>query len=106
MNIKFRELVTYPLKSLWILSKNDANDMRIIKEIVHELARISIFHWNGKYLIKLEQDGFEQTFKINELDITDPDQIEDVLTDRFIASATARFRDMQHDLAEAMESIL
>ncbi len=80
--------------------------MRVIKEIVHELGRISIFHWNGKYLIKLEQDGLEQTYKIDEFDVINPAQLEGILTDQFIQKATIRFRDMYQDLAEALDNIV
>ncbi|TRX61790.1 hypothetical protein FNH22_03150 [Fulvivirga sp. M361] len=79
--------------------------MRIIKEINKNNCRITIFNWNGKYLIKLEQDNLEQTFKVDELDIYGPQQLEDLLTEKFIESALERFKAMQEDLMHALQEI-
>lgn len=44
--------------------------MRIVREIKVEEWKVTIFHWNNKYLLKFE-DGFnELTYKINQLDLT------------------------------------
>ena len=45
--------------------------MRIIAEMPHPDCKISIFSMNGKFLIKLEQGGLEQTYKLAEADVTD-----------------------------------
>ncbi|MDZ7648033.1 MAG: hypothetical protein U5K54_13125 [Cytophagales bacterium] len=49
--------------------------MRVIKEIPYANFKITIFQWNGKYLIKIESGLLEQTFKINELDTTSEDDV-------------------------------
>ena len=43
--------------------------MRVVKEIPHSACKITVFSWNQKYLIKLEQGDFEQTFKVSEFDV-------------------------------------
>ncbi len=79
--------------------------MRIIKEINHELFRITFFHWNGKYLIKLEQGDLEQTFKVDEFDILNPNELDNLLSDKFLNNAMQRFRAMNEDLTRALENI-
>jgi hypothetical protein len=72
--------------------------MRTIAEIHHPKCRISVFLWNQKYLIKLEQDGLEQTFKINQFDVLSEDKLKDVINEAFIESALKRFDDMRTSL--------
>ncbi|MEL7004745.1 MAG: hypothetical protein AAFN93_18700 [Bacteroidota bacterium] len=79
--------------------------MRVIKEIPHPACRISVFSWNGKYLIKLEQGPFEQTFKIDELDLTSEEDIDLILNEGFIKKGLDRFKGMFEDLSEAMKDI-
>jgi len=79
--------------------------MRVIKEIQHPACRISIFSWNGKYLIKLEQGPFEQTYKIDELDLTGEGDLDLILNDEFIKQALGRFKHMNEDLRQAMKDL-
>lgn len=73
--------------------------MRTITEIEHPNCRISVFSWNQKYLIKLEQPGLEQTFKVNEIDVTGGDEgIKKMISEEFIASAVKRFDEMRSEL--------
>lgn len=76
--------------------------MRVIKEISHDMCRISIFQWNGKYIIKLEQDNLEQTFKVDEFDVMNLEEVESIISEDFIKSAGERFRQMNLDLEDAM----
>lgn len=77
--------------------------MRVVKEISHPACKITVFSWNQKYLIKLEQGDFEQTFKVSELDILE-EELDEILSEGFVNLALQRFRDMQKSLWEAMDS--
>lgn len=79
--------------------------MRVIKEIQNPATKITIFSWNGKYLIKLEQDMLEQTYKIDELDLMSEADLDTIINEDFIKNAVLRFRDMNKDLDEAMKDI-
>lgn len=79
--------------------------MRIVKEIVRPHYKASIFHWNNKYLLKLETPTLEQTFKIPEFDVTGDADVANLLTEGFVAKALARFAQMDADLAEEMAKI-
>lgn len=44
--------------------------MRVLAEEVHLGVRISIFHMNQKYIVKMERGPFEQVYKLSEFDYT------------------------------------
>ena len=75
--------------------------MRVVREIPHPACKITVFSWNQKYLIKLEQGDFEQTFKVSELDVLE-EEIDEILSDEFISQAVERFSDMQKSLWKSM----
>lgn len=79
--------------------------MRIVAEIPHPDCRITIFHWNNRYLIKLESGPFEQTFKVSELDVISENDVRKILNEDFIDQAMARFADMSQSLDEATHEI-
>ena len=79
--------------------------MRVVGEIEHPECKITIFHWNNKYLIKLEMGPFEQTFKLNEFDISSEADLKKIVDEDFISKAMARFEDMSRSLAEATDGI-
>jgi hypothetical protein len=78
--------------------------MRVVGEIPHPECKITIFHWNNRYMIKIEAGPFEQTFKINDYDISESD-LNKILSQEFISQAIARFSDMSRSLAEATDEI-
>ncbi|MGD1841529.1 MAG: hypothetical protein ACFB0B_11630 [Thermonemataceae bacterium] len=72
--------------------------MRIIKELTHPSCKITIFAWNQKYLIKYERNGFEQTYKISEMDVTGEQEVEEsALSEDFIQDVLKRFKAMQKE---------
>lgn len=51
--------------------------MRVIKEInLANALKATVFSWNGKYIIKIEQGHLEQTYKISEMEIADLPDLE------------------------------
>lgn len=79
--------------------------MRVVGEIPHPELKITIFHWNNRYLIKLEAGLFEQTFKVQEYDVTSEQEVMKLVDDGFIKSALSRFNEMAESLHRAMENI-
>lgn len=78
--------------------------MRIIAEMPHPDCKISIFSMNGKFLIKLEQGGLEQTYKLAEADVTDGvNGVFQILDDEFMELAVARFKAMRQDFHAAFK---
>ncbi len=75
--------------------------MRVVKEITGKPCKITVFSWNGKYLIKLESGPFEQTFKVSELDVLE-EELDSILSDNFLNEAIQRFHNMAQSLKAAM----
>ncbi len=75
--------------------------MRVVREISHPEFKITIFSWNNRYLIKLEQGLMEQTFKISELDLSGEEELLSLLDAEFLHQASLRFQDMGQSLYEA-----
>ncbi|MBK5277576.1 MAG: hypothetical protein JJE09_01815 [Bacteroidia bacterium] len=79
--------------------------MRVVGEIAHPDCKITIFHWNNRYLLKLEAGLLEQTFKISEYDISSEEELKKILNEEFIQKAMERFQDMHTSLRSSMENI-
>lgn len=77
--------------------------MRVVGEIPHSDCKITVFSWNNRYLIKLEQGLLEQTFKINEFDISGEAEVYRIVDEPFIKAAIQRFAEMSLSLREAMQ---
>ncbi len=79
--------------------------MRIVGEIPHDVCKITLFSWNNRYLIKLELGLLEQTFKVNQFDITSEAELYKIVDDSFIKEAINRFQDMDNSLQLAQERL-
>lgn len=79
--------------------------MRVIGEVPHPSCKITIFNWNGKFLVKFEQGLIEQTYKVSEMDVSNEKEILSLTKSPFIDKVMQRFQDMQHDLFEAIEDM-
>lgn len=72
--------------------------MKAIGGIPHPECKISLFDWNQKYLIKIEQGLCEQTFKVSHFDVADEAALRAAVTPSFIAEALARFQGMHESI--------
>jgi len=79
--------------------------MRVVGEIPHSELKITIFHWNNRYLIKLEAGLFEQTFKIHEYDVASEEEVKKIVSEDFIKAALARFNDMAASLQNSLKNV-
>ena len=79
--------------------------MRVIEEITHPACKITIFQWNGKYIVKFETANFEQSFKISEQDVMGVADVKKMLNNDFITRVYQRFLDMNKDVKEEFERI-
>jgi hypothetical protein len=76
--------------------------MRVIKEIVNSDYRTTIFNWNNKYIIKLETPSFEQTYKVDQYDLSSDADAVKLLDTEFVQQVMTRFNQMSIDLSNAM----
>jgi hypothetical protein len=77
--------------------------MRVVGEIPHPECKITVFAWNNRYLIKLEQGLLEQTFKVNEYDVTSEAEVYRIVDEAFLEEAIQRFAGMGESLRQAMQ---
>lgn len=71
--------------------------MHFIKRIEHPEIQISLFQWNGKYIVKFEMNQMEQTYKISETDISSEAEVVQVIDNEFVSNVLERFRGMGDD---------
>ncbi|WP_181304505.1 hypothetical protein [Rufibacter sp. XAAS-G3-1] len=76
--------------------------MRVVADIPHPEIKITLLAWNGKYLLKLELGPFEQTYKVNEMDVTGGDaEVKSWLDAQFLQNSIELFLSMRKNLHEA-----
>jgi hypothetical protein len=78
--------------------------MRLIKDIPHERFKIQLFHYNAKYIVKIELGQFEQCYKIGEIDVDSSDDVERMITTKLLLNAVLRFVDMRNDWEEGFKN--
>ena len=79
--------------------------MRVIGDIPHPQMKITIFSWNGKYILKFEIGQFEQVFKISEMDVMGLDAVKQMVDEAFINNVMKRFLEMREDFVSAFNKI-
>jgi len=73
------------------------NPMRIVKEISHPRFKITVFSWNNKYIIKIEDAHLEQIYKIDEGQVSGLHEIEQMMNTPFLLKVLERFAAMGAD---------
>ena len=76
--------------------------MRYIKDIANNKFKISIYQWNNKYIIKVESGAYEQTYKIDQYEVANVEEIEKCIDDVFLESIEMRFDMMNRDFFESL----
>ena len=71
--------------------------MRLVKEIPHSHYLVQVHEYNGKYLLKITLDNYEQVFKIPAGEIENLDELTTKLTHEFWSSCLQRFLLMRSD---------
>lgn len=79
--------------------------MRVIKEFTTPSFKITAYAWNNRYIIKLEDGLLEQTFKVNEFDLSSETEIEKLLDEPFLKEAAERFQNMHISLHQALARV-
>ncbi len=73
--------------------------MRVIGDIPHAKFKITLFQWNGKYIMKFETGMCEQTYKFSEMDVySEADVRKVILNNTFMEQVEKRFESMHNDL--------
>ncbi len=75
--------------------------MRLIKDLPHPKYKIQVFHYNAKYIVKIELGQFEQSYKIGDTDVTGPEEVEKMISPELLSNALKRFIEMRTDWERA-----
>lgn len=77
--------------------------MRLLKDIPHPRYKIQLLQYNNKYIVKIELGQFEQTYKIGDLDVQGPEEVERMITPELLSNALKRFVEMREDWGKAFQ---
>jgi hypothetical protein len=76
-------------------SREGIDSMRTLGQIQHPGAVVSLFSWNGKFIVKIEQGFLEQVYKFDHLDFDDETEFRGKIDEAFVAAAVSRFSEMR-----------
>lgn len=76
--------------------------MRYIKDVANKKFKISLYQWNNKHIIKVESGAYEQTYKIDQYEVANVEEIEKCIDDVFLESIEMRFDMMNRDFFESL----
>lgn len=77
--------------------------MRIVGEVPHPVCKVTLYNWNNRYLVKLEKGLLEQTFKVNQFDLTSETQLHQLVNEEFIREALVLFDAMETAWNKALQ---
>lgn len=80
--------------------------MRIIESFTHGACLVSILKMNSKFIIKVEAGPYEQTFKVDEMDISNLGNVKKMLTPEFLDKVQERFKIMHADFSAELAKVL
>jgi len=78
--------------------------MRITDEWNHDGYKVTVFHMNNRYSIKLEKDLLEQTYKFREGQIKNSNHLKTLLNNEFYEEVTMGFKKMMDSRAQLLRS--
>lgn len=77
--------------------------MKLIRLIPHEKYKIQIFQFAGNFILKIELDQFEQSFKLSESKVADVEEFQNLITDEFLVKCLHRFIAMRTEWNSAFQ---
>lgn len=77
--------------------------MRIVGHIPHPEIRITVFHMNDKFILKLEAGPMEQTFKFDQEKHPGFEAVQKLVDAEFLRKAHDRFNEMFLDMRATTE---
>jgi len=77
--------------------------MRYLRDIPDPAYKISLYQWNGKYIIKIEAGGqYEQTYKLDQTEVETEEEVDRIFDESFRNQVAERFRQMHRDFTESL----
>ena len=79
--------------------------MRFVKNIENDFCKAELYSFNNKFIIKFEAGMLEQIYKVSELDVSGEDDIDEMMGEGFLKKVVERFKQMQEDFDEIIDSV-
>lgn len=79
--------------------------MRLVTDIPHARYKIQVFHYNSKYIVKIELGQFEQVYKIGELDINGLEDVVKMVNEDLLKNCLERFIAMRSDWEKSFKGL-
>jgi hypothetical protein len=79
--------------------------MRVVSEINNPSCKITIFLWNNRYILKFEQGYLEQTYKIDQFEIANEEDLLKLVNGELLNPVLQVFETMGHSLNKALHTI-
>ncbi|MCE7039316.1 hypothetical protein [Dyadobacter sp. CY312] len=76
--------------------------MRYIKDITNSRFKIGVYQWNNKYIIKIENGMYEQTYKIDQYEVANVEEIEKCIDEVFLGVVAKTFDTMEGDFTQTL----
>ncbi len=77
--------------------------MRYLRDIPNPVHKISLYRWNGKYIIKFEAGGqYEQIYKLDETEVASDEEIDALVDKLLLQQVRDRFQAMHEDFTGAL----
>lgn len=80
--------------------------MRIAGYIENQEYKITIFHYQNRYSLKIENPYFEQTFKLSEELFPDVETVKKIVDEPFLSDCDQRFKSMASTMQTHLQSKL
>lgn len=79
--------------------------MKIVKEFSNAYGRCTIFEMNNKFIVKIENGNYEQTYKLSSMDylIQSAADFDVLLDEKFMQSVNERFLEMHQQWMETIQ---
>lgn len=79
--------------------------MRLVTDIPHSRYKIQVFHYNSKYIVKIELGQFEQVYKIGELDVNGLEDVIAMVNENLLENSLERFVAMRSDWEKSFKGL-
>ncbi|MBT8234128.1 MAG: hypothetical protein HKO66_12295 [Saprospiraceae bacterium] len=77
--------------------------MRVVSEWNYKQIKVTVFHMNEKYSIKLEENLLEQTYKFRDGQVSNLSHLKSLLTEAFYNQCMQRFKSMAESRLQLFE---
>ena len=78
--------------------------MRIVGYISHPIMKITVMQMSERFVLKLEVNSMEQTYKFNEDDnLRSMKDVEKVVDETFLTECLKRFSEMNRSIGESYQ---